>query len=233
MEPRVRWRERLGVTADVLQVASWIGLSTLGVALGIVFGTGGGSDNAGPSPSPLVTSQPVTTQPVTSQPTATSGTSSAVPVAQRTLLQELAKADSSGSPIDLRFRDVDINGERYQNSLHYHCELYCDGPSPATYEVDLGRRFARFETVAGVVDTAAGDANAKFEIDVDDKHYTFDATLGRSQPVNIEVKGALRLRIRMYAPATLKSPLQAGADAAGGKKSVLPDSALGHPVLVP
>jgi hypothetical protein len=227
-ESRVRWRERLGVTADLLQVAGWIGLPTLAVVLGIVFGAGGGPDNAETTPSPPVTSPPVTTQ-----PTATAGTSSAQPVAQRTLLQELARADSSGSSIDLRFRDVDINGERYQNSLHYHCELYCDGPSPATYEVDLGRRFARFEAVAGVVDTAAGDAGATFEIDVDDKHYTFDAALGRSQPVNIDTKGALRLRIRMYAPATLKSPIQAGADVAGGKKSLLPDSALGHPVLVP
>lgn len=224
MVPRRRWRERLGLTADLLQVAGWIGVPTLAVVLGIVFGTSGDPDQQQSAPTGESPSQQVTSPPLV--------TSTAAPVAARTLLQELPKASSSGSSIDLRFRDVDINGTHYENSLYYHCELYCDGPSPQTYEVDLGRRFARFEAVAGAVDTAAAGVAAKVEIDVDGKLYKFEAALGRPQPVTVDVQGALRLRIRMYAPATLKSPIQAGADAAGGRTSVLPDTALGHPVLV-
>jgi hypothetical protein len=61
---------------------------------------------------------------------------------------------------------VDINGEDFENSLHYHCELYCDGPSPQIYTAVLGRKYRALTAIAGVVDTATRGTSAKFEIDV-------------------------------------------------------------------
>lgn len=225
---RVRWRERLGFTADVLQLAGWIGVPTLAVLAGLVWGaTGENEPESAPtkdSPASSSTARPATSS--------SSVTSSGAAPGRTALLSDLPRASSVGSSSDLRFRDVEINGDRHENSLHHRCELYCDGPSPATYEVVLGREFSRFTALAGVVDTAARETRTKFEIDVDGKLHTFTAELGKPQAVDIDVRGALRLTVRIYAPAPLKSPLEAGADIAGGVQSVLPDAALGHPLLV-
>jgi hypothetical protein len=219
-----KWRERLGLTADVLQLATWIGLPTVVALVGFLL-TGGGQSNQSAPPSPSATT-------TTNAPSTVSSTtpSSGQPVSTA-LLSDLPSA--SGKSSDLRFQDVDIDGRHYENSLRYSCELFCDGPSPATYDVDLGRRYSRFTAVAGVVDTAASGSTDKFEIDVDGALQSWTASIGHPQTIDIDVHNALRLSIRIYPPATLRSPLQAGADAAGGTSSVLPDAALGHPVLIP
>jgi hypothetical protein len=219
-----KWRERLGLTADVLQLATWIGLPTVAALVGFLLTGGGQSSQSSPPPTSttMTTSAPAAT--------GTSTSSSRQPVSTA-LLSELPSA--GGKSADLRFQDVDIDGQHYENSLRYSCDLFCNGPSPATYDVDLGRRYSRFTAVAGVVDTAASGSTDKFEIDVDGALQSWTASIGHPQTIDIDVHNALRLSIRIYPPATLKSPLQAGADTAGGTSSVLPDAALGHPVLIP
>jgi hypothetical protein len=51
--------------------------------------------------------------------------------------------------------------------------------------------------------------------------------------LNISVSGAQRLRISIYAPAPLPSPIEAGIDAAGDVDPAFPDVALGKPPLLP
>lgn len=202
-------------------------MPTVAGLVAVVVSGGGQSDQSAPPPA-STTIPASTTRATTSTGTATTSSSATVSTA---LLSDLPRAGEPSS--DLRFQDVDIDGQHYENSLRYSCELFCNGPSPAAYDVDLGRRFSRFTAVAGVVDTAASGSADKFEIDVDGVLKSWTASIGHPQNIDIDVRNALRLTIRIYPPATLKSPLQAGADAAGGVQSALPDAALGHPVLIP
>ncbi|OKJ95667.1 hypothetical protein AMK34_21935 [Amycolatopsis sp. CB00013] len=87
--------------------------------------------------------------------------------------------------------------------------------------------------MSGIPSTGA-DVSTKIEIDVDGQlkgTYMVQAT--KPMPIEIAVKGAQRLRIALYAPAPLRTPLQAGVDSAGGVQHVLPDVALGKPTLLP
>lgn len=121
--------------------------------------------------------------------------------------------------------------EHLENSLYYRCELYCNGSSAATYTAVLGRKYRTLAAVAGVVDTAARGTSTKFEIDVDGTLYPFKPSVGKPEKANVNVEGALQVTIRIYAPATLKSPLEAGG--AGDKSNTLPNAALGSPLQWP
>lgn len=148
------------------------------------------------------------------------------------LLSELTVVDGSND-IDLDFADVTIQGQAYESSLYYYCSLFCNGDSPATYEVDLGGRFSEFEATAGIV-AAGADVPTKIEVDVDGSLVqTYIVRVGQPADVDVSVAGAQRLRITIYAPAPLPSPMQAGADAAGGVEHVFPNVALGKPTLRP
>lgn len=220
---------RIGRTADILQILGFIGVPTVvGV---IIWLTSSSTDESDDRSAPIFATTTVHTSrtPVRTQPSTTTSPSSQAPASQRTLLSDLPLVDGSNN-IDLSFTDVDIDGTRYHNSLHYHCSLYCDGKSPATYEVALGGRYTSFHTRAGIVSTGANEPT-KFEIEADGKVTTVVASVGKSQGVSVNVTGMQRLKIRIYAPAPLVGPLQAGVDATSGEKRVLPNAALGSPVL--
>ncbi|SMD27370.1 NPCBM/NEW2 domain-containing protein [Kibdelosporangium aridum] len=234
------WRERLGVTADVLQILGWLGLPGLLVIGGFLLGTS--SEDASPPSQPTPTTPTVTipsTQPPSpntpAPPAPSVSTTTAEPTTERApesvLLADLPRVNGNND-IDIDVTDVQINGLSYPNSLHYNCSLYCDGTSPATYGVVLGRKYTRLQATVGVVDSGPNNP-VRFEIDLDGKVHTYTAQLGKPADVNLDVTGALQAKVRIYAPAPLKSPLAAGVDAAGGKSSVLPNAALGHPVLLP
>ncbi|WP_170067852.1 NPCBM/NEW2 domain-containing protein [Lentzea guizhouensis] len=189
-------------------------------------------DNAEQAPTSATTSTtaPVATQlPTNTGPTTTTQPTSMAPKQQRALLSELPLVSGSNN-IDLDFADVDIDGVRYTSSLHYHCSLYCDGKSPATYEVSLGGLYTLFQAKAGIASTGANEPT-KFEIEADGEVTTVVASAGKAQDVSVDVRGVQRLKIRIYAPAPLVGPLQAGVDATSGDERVLPDAALGSPVL--
>ncbi|MFI7679386.1 NPCBM/NEW2 domain-containing protein [Actinophytocola sp. NPDC049390] len=221
----------LGRAADIVGILAFFGI-TAGTVLALL----GGDDTPGTgssAPSVTTTERTVPTEESTSTTAETPViTPSDVPSARRTLLSELTRVEGSND-IDLDFTDVTIQGDTYENSLHYHCSLYCNGDSPATFEVDLGGKYSMFTAFAGI--TASGaDAPTKIEIDVDGVlAKTYEVRVGQPAEVEVPVAGAQRLRISMYAPAPLPSPIQAGADAAGGVSHVFPDVALGKPTLLP
>lgn len=225
---------RIGRTADVLQILGFLGVPTvIGVVIWLASSSSGENDDrSAPTTTTTIATTVATPQaPTRAEPTTTTTTRSATlpPAPQRTLLSELPLVNGSNN-IDLSFADVDIDGTPYHNSLHYHCSLYCDGKSPATYEVPLGGNYTRFHARAGIVSTGA-DEPTKFEIEADGKVTTVVARVGKSQDVSIDVTGVQRLKIRIYAPAPLVGPLQAGVDATSGEKRVLPNAALGSPVV--
>lgn len=140
------------------------------------------------------------------------------PSIMATSLLDLPTVDQdTNSTIDLHSDGTtEIGGRTYGRALAYRCADFCNGSSPQTYLVTLGRQYAKFTATAAVLDTAAG----RYRIDV-----TLDSTTpktyyvepGTSAPLSISVAGVYRMRIQLYAPGPLKNPLQAGADAAAGK----------------
>lgn len=148
-------------------------------------------------------------------------------------LPPVDNSDGANSSIDLRFEGLTVNGTDYANSLTYRCNLFCNGTSPQTWEVSLGRRYTQFVARAAVADTAGGEkTTTKIEVDVDGEAHFYTARVGKSVPIKLDVRGALRLRIRIFAPTDLKSPIQAGADAAAGKGSQMPNAGLTTPQLL-
>lgn len=142
-------------------------------------------------------------------------------------------ADRANSDIDLDFQNLFVNGDTYVNSPPYRCDLFCNRSSLQTYEVSLGKKYRQFTVLAGVADTAGGEkTTTRFEVDVDGEAHSYAASVGKPARIKLDVRGALRLRIRIFAPNDLKSPVQSGADAAAGKGSQLPNAGLGTPRLL-
>ncbi|WFE40830.1 hypothetical protein [Micromonospora sp. WMMD998] len=191
------------------------------------------SQGAAPTTEPASTTPPATP---TSAPTPTPAppTTEPSPVMATSLLDLPAVDEDTSSSIDLDDPGtLEIDGTTYGRALVYQCSLYCDGPSPQVREVTLGRKFSRFTATAAVLDTSTG----RHRIDITlDGHppKTFAVAPGSPASINVSVAGVSRLRIQLYAPGKLKSPLQAGADAAGGNNGGgLPGIALGDPTLLP
>ncbi|MFF0234408.1 hypothetical protein [Micromonospora sp. NPDC005254] len=164
----------------------------------------------------------------------TPATTEPPPVMATSLLDLPAVDEDTNSSIDLdEPGTVEINGTTYGHALIYQCSLYCDGSSPQVREVTLGKKFSRFRTTAAVLDTSTG----KYRIDITlDRHppKTYTITPGNPASINISVAGISRLRIQLYAPGKLKSPLQAGVDVAGGNNGGgLSGIGLGDPILLP
>lgn len=184
----------------------------------------------GSSPPARPTVKPTTNSP---RPTPPPPTRPKVPPALLSDLPQVDNSDGSNSSIDLRFEGLTVNGNDYANSLTYRCSLFCNGTSPQTWEVSLGKKYSLFTARAAVADTAGGEkTTTKFEVDVDGEAHSYTARVGRSVPIKLDVRGALRLRIRIFAPTDLKSPIQAGADAAAGKGSQMPNAGLTTPQLL-
>ncbi|WP_328997930.1 NPCBM/NEW2 domain-containing protein [Kribbella sp. NBC_00709] len=190
--------------------------------------TVGSSPPAQPTTRPTV--RPTSSPPKTSAPPPTRPK---VPPALLSDLPQVDNSDGVNSSIDLRFEGLTVNGDDFANSLTYRCSLYCNGSSPQTWEVSLGKKYRQFTALAAVADTAGGEkTTTKFEVDVDGEAHSYTARVGKPAPIKLDVRGALRLRIRIFAPADLRSPIRAGADSTQGKGSQMPNAGLTTPQLL-
>jgi hypothetical protein len=170
----------------------------------------------------------------TSSTTAEAPTPQSSPSMTTSFLSEFTEVDSdTNDHIDLKFDSVEINGTYYGDSLIYSCKMYCNGSAPQTYEVSLGRKYSKFKAMAGIMDSSSGPTKIEIESDGHFLQRIITET-GKPKQVNVNVKNLLHLKIKLYAPQRLKSPLEAGADAAGGNNGgELPGVALGDPRLIP
>lgn len=189
-----------------------------------------------PTPSVDQTQQaPQTTPPPAASTPSPTSTSPQPPVIQATSLLKLpAVNEDTNDDIDLREEGtIDVDGATYGRALLYRCSLYCNGSSPQIREVTLGRRFQRFTTTAAVLDTSTG--RHRIDITLDSQApKTFTVSPGHSRKIALNVSGISRMRIELYAPGELKSPIQAGADSTVGRNGGgLPGVGLGDPMLLP
>jgi hypothetical protein len=99
--------------------------------------------------------------------------------------------------------------------------------------VDLGGAYQRLTSVVGVLDDAAEVFQVgHFRVCVDgEPQPESKAALGKPATVDVDVTGALRLRLEMYRPGTTASPLLSGRPATGGESSRLPELGWGNPTL--
>ncbi|HEX3782258.1 MAG TPA: SEFIR domain-containing protein [Pseudonocardiaceae bacterium] len=147
------------------------------------------------------------------------------------LLTSLSPASRGG---DIRFRSAEINGRHFGDSIIYRCDLFCQQPR-GVVEFSLGRKYRRFEAIAGVLDDAADSGQTgQFQVFTDGTvRARGEAHLGRAVRFQVDVTGVLRLRLVAYRPDTIASPLMIGALATSGKSGNMPELAWGDPILRP
>jgi SEFIR domain/NPCBM/NEW2 domain len=125
-----------------------------------------------------------------------------------------------------------IDGVRYDNSIILRPTQATTRPREFV-EVDVGQTYRRMTATVGVLD----DATEAFQVG----HFRvyLDGNLqqvhrvarGRPAAVEVDVTSALRLRLEMYRPDTIASPLMSGGLMNDGRSSRLPELAWGDPVL--
>ncbi|MGQ0837801.1 SEFIR domain-containing protein [Actinokineospora sp.] len=133
---------------------------------------------------------------------------------------------------DVRSGSARIDGVHYGDSIVLRPTLFTAG-ARGFVEVDLGRAYRRMTSVVGVLDDAAEAFQVgHFRVYLDGSPQPESrAALGKPGTVEVDVTGALRLRLEMYRPGVVASPLLSGVLAAGGQSSRLPELAWGNPTL--
>jgi hypothetical protein len=155
-----------------------------------------------------------------------------IPVARsRRLLLTTELTPVSKGP-DVRLSAVSIDGRHYGNSIAYRCSMFCGEPR-GVVEYDLGRKYRKFETEAGVLDDAAdAGQTGHFEVFLDGVAQPgAGVRLGSPAHFALDVAEVLRLRLVAYRTDTTVHPMLAGARMAGGLSNGLPELGWGDPVL--
>lgn len=134
---------------------------------------------------------------------------------------------------DLRLGSAKIDNHHYGDSIVLRPSLFT-ADARGFIEFDLGREYRRLTSVVGVLDDAAeADQAGYFRVHLDgDAQPEVRATLGKPGSVDLDVTGVLRLRLEMYRPDTIHSPIMSGVLATKGQSSRLPELAWGNPTLI-
>ena len=105
----------------------------------------------------------------------------------------------------------------------YVCVTFCNERQGAI-EYNLGKRFRTFEAVVGVADNVEDSRQiGVFEVYVDGvRKLRRQVQFGQPKRVSVPITGALRLRLLATTPG-VESPIQAGANMAGGVRNHLPN----------
>ncbi|GAA1989880.1 hypothetical protein GCM10009754_80200 [Amycolatopsis minnesotensis] len=100
-------------------------------------------------------------------------------------------------------------------------------------EIDLGAAYRRMTSVVGVLDDAAEPFQiGHFRVRLDGRPRSeYRAALGKPRLVDVDVTGALKLRLEMYRPGTRTSPGGTRPTGTGVRSSNLPELAWGDPAL--
>lgn len=106
-------------------------------------------------------------------------------------LERLRTVEGSDTQ-NLSMPNFNVSGTTYTHGV----AISTCGADSFTVEYDLGRDFRRFLATAGIVDTAASDLRARLELSVDGAIVlTHDFVLGQTVPVDVDLTGALRIRL--------------------------------------
>jgi hypothetical protein len=147
------------------------------------------------------------------------------------LLTTILEPVASGS--DLRMTGAEIDGLHRGHSIVYRPQFFANQPR-AVVEYNLGRRFRRFEAVAGVLDdTDEANQVGHFQVFLDGMAQPpAEVRLGRPAWMQYDVINVLRLKLVAWRPGMTVNPALAGASMAVGRSNQLPSLAWGNPTLV-
>ncbi len=134
----------------------------------------------------------------------------------------------TGSSSGVRRETAWIDGVRYEDSI-----VLRSGPAPGFVEVDLGGRYQRFTTVAGVLDNAADRFQVgRFRVLLDGvPRSVHDVAVGKPATIDLDVTGALRLRLELSRPGAPASPFGSAAVVVTRRRGRPPELALGDPTM--
>jgi len=144
-----------------------------------------------------------------------------------TILQPVARGT------DIRFTGAEIDGMHRGTSIVYRPQLFASDPR-GVVEYNLGRRFRRFEAVAGVLDDAdEADQVGYFQVFLDNvPQGQVEARMGKPEWIQHDVINVLRLKLVAWRHGMTVHPALAGASMAAGRSNHLPSLAWGDPTLV-
>ncbi|WIX99560.1 TIR domain-containing protein [Amycolatopsis mongoliensis] len=121
-----------------------------------------------------------------------------------------------------------IDGVRYEDSI-----VLRSSAAPGYVEVDLGGRYQRFSTVAGVLDDAADPFQVgRFRVLLDGRPRSeHEVAFGKPAAIDLDVTGALKLRLEMSRPGVAASPFGSAAVVITRRRGRPPELALGDPTV--
>jgi hypothetical protein len=134
----------------------------------------------------------------------------------------------TGSSSGVRREAAWIDGVRYEDSI-----VLRSGTAPGFVEVDLGGRYQRFSTTAGVLDDAADPFQVgRFRVLLDGKPRSeHEVAIGKPAAIDLDVTGALKLRLEMSRPGVSASPFGSAAVVVTRRRGRPPELALGDPTV--
>ncbi|GLY36704.1 hypothetical protein Amsp01_027280 [Amycolatopsis sp. NBRC 101858] len=134
----------------------------------------------------------------------------------------------TGSSAGVRRAAASIDGRRYEDSIVLRSDT-----APGYVEVELGGHYQRFSTVAGVLDDAADRFQVgRFRVVVDGKPRSeHEVALGKPAAIDLDVTGALKLRLEMSRPGVAASPFGSAAVVITRRRGRPPELALGDPTV--
>jgi hypothetical protein len=153
------------------------------------------------------------------------------PVRGAQLLTTILRPVASTS--DIRFTSAEIDGMHRGSSIVYRPQLFANDPQ-GVVEYNLGRRYRRFESVAGVLDDAdEADQVGCFQVFLDNvPQGQFETRLGKPAWIQCDLTNVLRMKLVAWRPGTTRHPVAAGMAMAAGLSNRLPSLGWGDPALV-
>ncbi|WP_410618202.1 SEFIR domain-containing protein [Amycolatopsis sp. cmx-8-4] len=148
-----------------------------------------------------------------------------------------ARTPLTSLPPVRRGRDIvaavaEIDGMHHADSLVYRSSVFAL-QLKGTVEYNLGRRFTKFEAIAGVLDDALdADQVGCFQVFLDGEPCEqVEVRMGHPVLVRHDLTGVLRLKLVAYRPGTTVGPLARAALVVTAQPPKLPALAWGSPTL--
>lgn len=152
------------------------------------------------SPPPSTSTGPTVPTPTRASPTVHTPSQSATPTQSTSRIDFLMDLEqTSGS---FRSGSKDVNGKTYADSIFHGLSPCNSGKGTGfTVEYNLSRHYSKFIATAGLSDVDTyGDPAIQFRVTTDQTRSSFELHRGEQHPVNIDLRGALYLRLWVYEP---------------------------------
>jgi hypothetical protein len=134
----------------------------------------------------------------------------------------------TGNSAGVQRAAASIGGVRYEDSI-----VLRSGTAPGFVEVDLDGHYQRLTAVAGVLDDAADTFQVgRFRVLVDGSpRAVHEVAAGKPVTIDLDVTGALRLRLEMSRPGVAASPFGSAAVVVTRRGGRPPELAWGNPTM--